>query len=205
MAQATNTLRASALTPTAMDLLSVYLVTSLGIGQGWGLIVRFQSLLESVKEQSNRLLAVGQQLDLQGTVYSGGDEAQLWQKLRGKTATATAEPVMTCKIGVLPTAAIATLTQLDRVMPGQGIGLIHASSGLGVLRFDSVDVKTLLEMRSVCEAGGGFLTVLEAPIALKQDVDVWGYGGTAVEIMRRIKQQFDPEGILSPGRFVGGI
>ena len=60
-------------------------------------------------------------------------------------------------------------------------------------------------MRSVCEAGGGFLAVLEAPIALKQSVDVWGYSGNAVEIMRRIKQQFDPEGILSPGRFVGGI
>ena len=205
MAQATNTLRASALTPTAIDLLSVHLVTSLGIGQGWGLIVRFQSLPESVKEQSNRLLAVGQQLGLQGAVYSAGDEAELWQKLREKMAASTVELVITCKIGVLPTAAIATLTELNRVIPGPGMGLIHAGSGLGVLRFDRVDVKTLLQLRSVCEAGGGFLTVLEAPIALKQCMDVWGYGGNAVEIMRRIKQQFDPEGILSPGRFVGGI
>ncbi len=205
MAQATNTLRASALTPTAVDLLSAHLVTSLGIGQGWGLIVRFQSLPESVKEQSNRLLAVGQQLGLEGVVRSGSDEAELWQNLRVKMDASIAEPVVTCKIGVLPNAAIATLTELDRVMPGQGMGLIHAGSGLGMLRFDSADVKMLLQMRSVCEAGGGFLTVLEAPIALKQSVDVWGYSGNAVEIMRRIKQQFDPEGILSPGRFVGGI
>ena len=205
MAQATNTLRASALTPTAVDLLSAHLVTSLGIGQGWGLVVRFQSLLESVKEQSNRLLAVGQQLGLQGVVHSGDDEAELWQKLRAKMDASIAEPVVTCKIGVLPNAATATLTELDRVIPGQGMGLIHAGSGLGMLRFDSADVKTLLQMRSVCEAGGGFLSVLEAPIALKQSMDVWGYSGNAVEIMRRIKQQFDPEGILSPGRFVGGI
>jgi glycolate oxidase FAD binding subunit len=36
-------------------------------------------------------------------------------------------------------------------------------------------------------------------------LDVWGYTGNAVQLMRRIKEQFDKEYILSPGRFVGGI
>jgi glycolate oxidase FAD binding subunit len=36
-------------------------------------------------------------------------------------------------------------------------------------------------------------------------MDVWGPVGNALELMRRVKHQFDPAGILNPGRFVGGI
>src|SRR4028119_714768 len=74
IASATQTLLASALTPTAADLLSTQVVAQLGIGQGMGLMVRFQSLTQSVKEQSFRLLEVGTQLGLQGTLYAETDE-----------------------------------------------------------------------------------------------------------------------------------
>jgi glycolate oxidase FAD binding subunit len=36
-------------------------------------------------------------------------------------------------------------------------------------------------------------------------VDVWGYRGDALPLMRRVKEQFDPSGVLAPGVFVGGI
>jgi len=199
IALASKTLRASALTPTASDLLSNQLVTRLGIGEGLGLITRFQSMTESVKEQSTRLLEVGQQLGLQGMLYSAGDEAELWQKLRSQVGTFTTEPVITCKIGVIPSQAVATLTQV-------GMGLIHASSGLGLLRLENAGMlEKVLQMRSLLTERGGFLTVLEAPVTLKQQLDVWGYTGNALNIMRRIKQQFDPKNILSPHRFIGGI
>jgi glycolate oxidase FAD binding subunit len=35
-------------------------------------------------------------------------------------------------------------------------------------------------------------------------VDVWGPVG-ALDLMRSVKHQFDPERRLAPGRFVGGI
>jgi glycolate oxidase FAD binding subunit len=34
---------------------------------------------------------------------------------------------------------------------------------------------------------------------------VWGYRGDALALMRRVKEQFDPAGVLAPGVFVGGI
>jgi glycolate oxidase FAD binding subunit len=207
IASATKTLLASALTPTAVDLLSTKLITQLGFGQGMGLMVRFQSVTDSVKEQSSRLLEVGQQLGLQGTLYTDANEANLWQSLQEQIWTAPHQPAITCKIGVLPTAAVTTLTQLDTLTSSTGLGFIHAGSGLGRLRLDpaAVTPETILEMRRHCQAQSGFLTVLEAPISLKQQLDVWGYNSSALNIMSQIKQQFDPKNLLSPYRFVGGI
>ena len=52
---------------------------------------------------------------------------------------------------------------------------------------------------------GAFLSILSAPVEVKQRLDVWGYSGNALRLMRGIKEQFDGKNILSPGRFVGGI
>ncbi|MEH2242157.1 FAD-binding oxidoreductase [Nostoc sp.] len=211
ISQAADILRGSALTPVQADLLSTKLVSSLGLDQGLGLIARFQSISESVKEQSNRVLEVGQKLGLNGAIFADGDEASLWQRLQERIHTTATESVITCKIGVLPTAAVEILTQVE-------LGLIHISSGLGLLQLE--DKNQVLKVRDGLgsaegdaygglrlrtQAHRGFLTILEAPVAVKQQIDVWGYTGNALPLMRQIKEQFDSKNILSPGRFIGGI
>jgi len=52
---------------------------------------------------------------------------------------------------------------------------------------------------------GGSLVVLGAPLEVKRRLDVWGPVGDALPLMRRVKERFDPNGTMSPGRFVGGI
>ena len=54
-------------------------------------------------------------------------------------------------------------------------------------------------------SSGATLVVRQAPPAVKDRVDVWGPPGDAFELMRAVKQRFDPTATLSPGRFVGGI
>ena len=51
---------------------------------------------------------------------------------------------------------------------------------------------------------GGSVVVLEAPAEVRTSMDVWG-PVSALDLMRSVKQQFDPERRLAPGRFVGGI
>lgn len=198
IAQAAKILLASALTPTAIDLVS----SGFGIGEGMALVTRFQSVEASVKEQSARLLEVGQHLGLKGSTYARNDESNLWQKLREQMHGAAINGGISCKIGVLPTAAIATLYLLDDI---SAIALIHAGSGLGMLRLDNIDKEVVERVRSHCQSHGGFLTVLDAPVSFKQEIDAWGYSGNALDLMRKIKQQFDPEGIFSPHRFVGDM
>jgi glycolate oxidase FAD binding subunit len=47
--------------------------------------------------------------------------------------------------------------------------------------------------------------VTAAPPEFKRQLDVWGPVGTSLGLMKRVKERFDPERILNPGRFVGGI
>ncbi|MEG4044447.1 FAD-binding oxidoreductase [Microcoleus sp. Pol17_C1] len=200
LSQTAQILLSSALTPTAVDLLSPELVAKLGLGKGTGLIVRFQSIAESVKQQSARLLEVGEKLGLQGTSCCENDEHQLWQRLPETMWNSGTKSAIICKIGIRPSEAVTAINEL----PVQD-AWIHAGSGLGVLRFENATADRLFQVRRGCEAKGGFLTVLAAPTDLKQQLDVWGYNGSAIDLMQRIKQQFDPENLLSPHRFISGI
>ncbi len=196
ISQATRTLQGSELTPTQADLLSSKLVNNLDLGTGIGLIARFQSINESVQEQSKRLLLIGEKLGLQGVIYAENQEADLWKRLPEKIHSHVSESTITCKIGLLPTAAVEIINQIE-------VGLIHISSGLGLVRLENQE--QILPLRNLCQANSGFLSILSAPVELKERFDVWGDIGNSLEVMRGIKTQFDPQNILSPGRFVGGI
>ena len=196
ISQAADTLRGSALTPTQADLLSAPLVSSLNIGKGLGLITRFQSIPESIKEQSKQLLAIADKLGLNSGIYTDSDEADLWQRLRESIHNVVHKSHITCKIGILPTAATKVLAQSE-------MGMIHIGSGLGILQ--CANEQEVLKMRNICENHSGFLSILAAPNQVKEKIDIWGYNGNALSLMQGIKQKFDRKNILSPGRFVSGI
>ena len=51
----------------------------------------------------------------------------------------------------------------------------------------------------------GYTVVEQCPIETKYHCDVWGNPGNSLNLMKRVKAQFDPNSILSPGRFIGRI
>jgi glycolate oxidase FAD binding subunit len=203
IASAVQTLLSSSLTPVAADLLSTQLVANLDIGTGLGLMVQFQSLLESVAEQSRRVLEWGEKLGLSGGSYGEGDEVELWRRSRSLMESPFSTPRILGKMGVKPTAAVTAFTQLDAMFPQQAMGLIHVGSGLGKVAIATERLGTAVsKWRSICQSHNGFLTVLEAPISVKQQIDIWGYNGNALAMMKQLKSKFDPENLLSPGRFI---
>lgn len=83
--------------------------------------------------------------------------------------------------------------------------VIAADSGLVYVESPAVEPSQIDRLRKALGPLQGRLTVESASTALKQAVNVWGPAGPGARLMHRIKQEFDPQGILSPGRFVDGI
>jgi glycolate oxidase FAD binding subunit len=195
-----NTIRNSGLTPTAADLMSRSLVQKLELEDNLGLIIRFQSISESVNKQVEYLQAICQQIGLKTILFEGNNENDLWQRLSknmGLSSVNLGTETTLSKIGIIPNAAVDFC---DRFL---GLGIINISNGLGKLRIDfQNDCIHLKEMRSLTEHNRGFLSILEAPHYIKQELEPWDYKGNALEMMRKIKQNFDPKNILNSDRFI---
>ena len=60
-------------------------------------------------------------------------------------------------------------------------------------------------LREWARAAGGHVVVERCSPEMKRQLDVWGDSLEGEDIMRRIKHQLDPSGLLNPGRFIGRI
>ena len=121
-----------------------------------------------------------------------------------------AAPALVAKFSVLPTNFGAVCALLQRAAGAQSLAwkLVVQSVGTGYARLEGSEpaLRTaLLTLREEIGKMGGTLVALGCPVAVKRGLDVWGPTTDAQKIMVRIKQRFDPEGILNPGRFIGGI
>jgi glycolate oxidase FAD binding subunit len=85
--------------------------------------------------------------------------------------------------------------------PAAMTGLGHGSRSAPALDAASALVHLL---RAAAHAAGGHAVVLTAPEFVRDGLDMWG-PVPGIELMRRVKEQFDPEHRFAPGRFVGGI
>jgi len=115
-------------------------------------------------------------------------------------------PTLTVKICVQPSATLNTIRELFWLQPGVSLQS-HAGNGVIWARLPLTqprEWRALLDgrLRGPVAAVGGSLTVVSYPAGLDLTArDVWGPPGGAAPLMRIVKQQFDPQGLLNPGRF----
>ncbi|MFQ5883379.1 MAG: FAD-binding oxidoreductase [Candidatus Methylomirabilales bacterium] len=127
-------------------------------------------------------------------------------------------PRAVLKASVLLTKVAEGMRLGQEVVTKQGLGLgIVSEAGSGIIRyyltgdttsperFQQGVIEAVERLRAFAQEAEGSLVVLEAPPQLKSNVDVWGSVGNALPLMQGLKEQFDPERVLNPGRFVGGI
>ena len=205
-------LKQSVLTPVAFDLISPLMAKCLDLPAQMGLALQFQGIPDGVAEQITRSRQLAP--DLTCHDFIGADEANCWQTLGNQVCSPQIPPedLIVLKLGLLPSEAVNLLGELATLLINMPwYSRIHVGSGVGRVaipygQMAPLDLKaTLLKLRSRCESSQGFMTLLQAPPDLKQGMDVWGYSGSAIPLMKRIKAEFDPLGLVSPGRFVGGI
>lgn len=113
------------------------------------------------------------------------------------------------EVGLKLTCVLSGLRDLLTAAAEVG-AIVRGSAGAGVLyaalpASDEATVAAALDrLRRTCAGHGGSAVVVEAPPGLETSLDLWG-PVPALDLMRRVKDQFDPDHRLAPGRFVGGI
>ncbi len=83
------------------------------------------------------------------------------------------------------------------------LGLLRLAIGQGE---PAALAGAIARLRAFVAADGGSVVVERGSTALRASVDPWGpVPPAALALMRALKQEFDPQRTLNPGRFVGGI
>ena len=89
---------------------------------------------------------------------------------------------------------------------------VMADPGFGMVRVffwgDSDDdgvLETVAEFRRAAQRHGGTAVVELCRPSVKAQIDVWGDEPGSMKIMRRLKEQFDPQHLLNRGRFMGRL
>ena len=136
-----------------------------------------------------------------------GEEAPPWWSTYPWTAGQTA-----LKLTFALTGLPRILSELGTMAREDAVPVtIRGSAGAGVL-YGALPAETapatvarmVQRLRLTCRSFGGAVVIVDGPTPVKQAIDLWG-PIAAMDLMRRVKDQFDPQHRLSPGRFVGGI
>jgi glycolate oxidase FAD binding subunit len=115
------------------------------------------------------------------------------------------------KIGAPPADLAAVLDSVLGAAGRAGVEVRlsgHAGTGVtfaGLSGEDDGLVDVVEEVREIQVRRGGSVVVQEAPLSIKERLDVWGPAGDYLGLTRRVKEKFDPGYTMNPGRFLGGI
>ncbi|MCH7746230.1 MAG: FAD-binding oxidoreductase, partial [Chloroflexi bacterium] len=147
------------------------------------------------------------------------DEAQtsvIWRKLADFGWDEATTPLMTGRVSVLPSKISSLVKAIEQAAddssfrpaivchPGYGTVLINWFADEDNVSDDTA-ANVLEQARDAVHMEEGRMIIERCPADVKARFDVWDDVGEPLLTMRRLKEQYDPKGILNPGRFVGGI
>ena len=188
-------LSASHLTPTVLEFATHPL----------RLVMRFESIEESVVQQSETASKLIAESGVQARVLTASEEEEYWPR----HALAADDRSALVKVSVLPTELGETLNVIERLAGKRGyVAAGRAGAGVFLLRIAEdvqLQKRVIDGLRDVLQLGRGSAVIVKGSPELRAHVDVWGPMGDGFALMKAIKQQFDPSGILSPGRGPGGL
>lgn len=165
--------------------------------------VRFEGIPESLQDQYAKLKRIA-------GVHQFAECADDVWKARQKLFVNAGNSVI-CKCCVVPSQIGSLCDAVFRLSEPVEVAatLVAQGTGLAEVRLDAAGQQPLMTvlraLRGEVDRLEGTLTVSQCPVAMKDELDVWGTVKDALPLMHRIKQKFDPGKTLNPGRFVGGI
>ncbi len=131
-------------------------------------------------------------------------------------ALASSPATTIVKLSVLPARMKDALAAAQAAAETNSLPWVALARGVGVIYFallpsdQNQDAfaraqKTTGAMQQAAAKIEGSSTIPWCPAAWKKDLHIWGPDPRNVSQMQKLKSVFDPQNVLSPGRFVGGI
>lgn len=186
----------SQLTPTAVEI----------AGPPFSVLVRFESVEAAASAQADLARRLAKSAGASASDMSGAEEAALWTAHTARPWTSEGAVI---KVALLPTELAPVLGWLQQTLPSDSWE-VTGRAGLGVLYLRvagaaDLQARVVGDLRDRLPTGRGSAVVLRGSAELKKLIDVWGPIGDSGPLMRIVKRQFDPGGILNPGRGPGGL
>jgi hypothetical protein len=129
-----------------------------------------------------------------------GDE--VWRDFLARAWSRNDNPDLLARMGVPARDLGAVMAGLPALASQHGRYLMDCASGLVYASHRSTGADEgrlwLLSLREAATERGGYALALALPRELAGQVDPLGYEPSAAAVMRRLKQRWDPAGILNP-------
>ncbi len=195
-------LLASPLLPIGVEVLNAPVSAQFALGDSPALAVRFGGIESAITRQLRDVEQWAQENASLTTATVENDTA-LWARVRDFAAQ---HPTVV-KVSVLTTqiAEMARAAQNIAQTHGLSCALMANAVGIVLCALEGADkpmAQAIGEIAQVATSMRGHSIVQRAPLELRQSLDVWGTPRGDWAAMRKIKREFDPNGILNPGRFV---
>ncbi len=192
----------SKLLPMGVEVLNHAASARLLSGNGYAFLVRFGGNESGVSRQLRDVESWSRENGASVTIMD--DDAALWARVRDFIF----EHETVVKISVPPTQVETIAARVEEIAQKHGAECLFAAHAVGIVDVALIGgdlAPAVEEMRNAAIALGGHLTIQRAPRALRERVDVWGPTRSDFVIMQKLKRELDSNGVLNPGRFVGGI
>lgn len=194
----------SVLTPLAMDLLdsaAARFVSPQELPPGnWILAIAYGGVDRVIVRYRDELEAIGKQAGRTASAtLSGLDEERLWTAITDMPLEMEKRAPEAVRLKVT-----STLTQIGPAITALPADAVVSRAGTGVTYFyvqAADEAAWVTRSRTVLTPLGARAVAEYAP----GPVDRWGPAGDDLPMMRELKRTFDPNRILHPGTFVGGL